>query len=263
MSRPTQGQGSRFPLRGCHPLWPAFPDASGTKNPCHWPGPRSLATTSGVSRRRLSPTPMLMSFPPATEMFQFAGFASRTYGLSSGYPQELPPGSGLPHSEIPGSTIARISPGLFAACHVLHRLSVPRHPPDALISRFMRRTQRQEPSCHQARQTSPYQKTLSGSATSRPRGPPAGRSRAGMLAQCPIPPRSHNSLIHNLPSTIRPGIPIRDPAGAKSVRRCNCVAPELPRLSPSPFGVCCANACRRDGPARPPRRNLRFRRWWR
>src|SRR5689334_20072019 len=40
---------------------------------------------------------------------------------------------GLPHSEIPGSTIARISPGLFAACHVLHRLSVPRHPPDALL----------------------------------------------------------------------------------------------------------------------------------
>ena len=43
---------------------------------------------------------------------------------------------GLPHSEIPGSTIARISPGLFAACHVLHRLSVPRHPPDALNSRL-------------------------------------------------------------------------------------------------------------------------------
>src|SRR4051812_27753555 len=41
---------------------------------------------------------------------------------------------GLPHSEIPGSTIARISPGLIAACHALHRLSVPRHPPDALIT---------------------------------------------------------------------------------------------------------------------------------
>jgi hypothetical protein len=27
-----------------------------------------------------------MSFPPATEMFQFAGFASRTYEFSSGYP---------------------------------------------------------------------------------------------------------------------------------------------------------------------------------
>src|SRR5215470_4743396 len=43
---------------------------------------------------------------------------------------------GLPHSEIPGSPIARISPGLFAACHVLHRLSVPRHPPDALLLRL-------------------------------------------------------------------------------------------------------------------------------
>src|SRR6266576_4263630 len=43
---------------------------------------------------------------------------------------------GLPHSEIPGSPIARISPGLFAACHVLHRLSVPRHPPDALSLRL-------------------------------------------------------------------------------------------------------------------------------
>ena len=119
MSRPTRGHGRRFPVRGCHPLRRAFPDASGTKLPCHWPGPRSLATTNGVS---------LMSFPPATEMFQFAGFASHAYGFSMGYP--LP--GGLPHSEIPGSTIARISPGLFAACHVLHRLSVPRHPPDAL-----------------------------------------------------------------------------------------------------------------------------------
>ena len=43
----------------------------------------------------------------------------------------------MPHSEVPGSPIARISPGLFAACHVLHRLSVPRHPPDALHSRLI------------------------------------------------------------------------------------------------------------------------------
>src|SRR5436305_11007297 len=28
----------------------------------------------------------LMSFPPATEMFQFAGFASHAYGFSMGYP---------------------------------------------------------------------------------------------------------------------------------------------------------------------------------
>ena len=69
-----------------------------------------------------------MSFPPATEMFQFAGFASCAYVFSAGYPLR----GGLPHSEIPGSTIARISPGLFAACHVLHRLSTPRHPSEAL-----------------------------------------------------------------------------------------------------------------------------------
>ena len=41
---------------------------------------------------------------------------------------------GFPHSDIRGSTIARISPRLFAACHVLHRLLAPRHPPDALVT---------------------------------------------------------------------------------------------------------------------------------
>jgi hypothetical protein len=69
-----------------------------------------------------------MSFPPATEMFQFARFASPTYEFSRRSPMR----EGLPHSEIQGSTIARISPWLIAACHVLHRLSVPRHPPNAL-----------------------------------------------------------------------------------------------------------------------------------
>jgi hypothetical protein len=44
------------------------------------------------------------------------------------------PKEGLPHSDIRGSTIARISPRLFAACHVLHRLLAPRHPPNALVS---------------------------------------------------------------------------------------------------------------------------------
>ncbi len=39
---------------------------------------------------------------------------------------------GFPHSEIRGSKLTRSSPRLIAACHVLHRLSVPRHPPDAL-----------------------------------------------------------------------------------------------------------------------------------
>ena len=39
---------------------------------------------------------------------------------------------GFPHSEIAGSKGASASPALIAACHVLHRLSTPRHPSEAL-----------------------------------------------------------------------------------------------------------------------------------
>jgi hypothetical protein len=52
---------------------PAFQPVPLAKNNNHWPGPRSLATTNGVS---------LMSFPPGTEMFQFPGFAFVTYEFS-------------------------------------------------------------------------------------------------------------------------------------------------------------------------------------
>jgi hypothetical protein len=41
---------------------------------------------------------------------------------------------GFPHSEILGSMLACSSPRLIAACHVLHRLLAPRHPPYALSS---------------------------------------------------------------------------------------------------------------------------------
>src|ERR671920_882824 len=61
-------------------------------------------------------------------MFQFPGFASTAYVFSSEYRRS----GGLPHSEIHGSIPARGSPWLIATCCVLHRLSVPRHPPDAL-----------------------------------------------------------------------------------------------------------------------------------
>ena len=40
--------------------------------------------------------------------------------------------AGLPHSDICGSQCICHSPQLFAAYHVFHRLSVPRHPPYAL-----------------------------------------------------------------------------------------------------------------------------------
>jgi len=41
---------------------------------------------------------------------------------------------GFPHSDISGSMSICLSPKLFAAYHVFHRLLVPRHPPCALIS---------------------------------------------------------------------------------------------------------------------------------
>jgi hypothetical protein len=92
--------------------------------------------TTGLVRVRspLLTESRLMSFPPVTEMFQFTGFASPTYGFSRRSSLRM----GLPHSEIHGSTGARPSPWLIAACYVLHRLSVPRHPPDALIDAWSR-----------------------------------------------------------------------------------------------------------------------------
>jgi hypothetical protein len=62
-------------------------------------------------------------------MFQFPGFASGPYEFRTRYRLR----GGLPHSDTHGSTPARGSPWLFAACHVLHRLLVPRHPPNALL----------------------------------------------------------------------------------------------------------------------------------
>ena len=69
-----------------------------------------------------------MSFPPATEMFQFAGFASHAYEFNMRYRTR----GGLPHSEIRGSKGALPSPRLIAERHVLHRLLSPRHSPNAL-----------------------------------------------------------------------------------------------------------------------------------
>src|SRR5205807_3582036 len=50
------------------------------------PVPNAQATGLVRFRSPLLAESRLMSFPPATEMFQFAGFASRTYGFSTGYP---------------------------------------------------------------------------------------------------------------------------------------------------------------------------------
>ena len=68
----------------------------------------------------------LFSLPTGTKMFQFPAFAHCFSSVTGLQP------AGLSHSDIHGSKIICISPGLFAAYHVLHRLQEPRHPPYAL-----------------------------------------------------------------------------------------------------------------------------------
>jgi hypothetical protein len=61
--------------------------------------------------------------------------ASRNKSSRSGAVGQIKhPSGGFPHSDIPGSKGALASPGLIAECHVLHRLLLPRHPPNALIA---------------------------------------------------------------------------------------------------------------------------------
>ncbi len=65
-------------------------------------------------------------------MFQFRRFPSYTYLFQCRMPGFSP--GGLPHSDIHGSRDICSSPWLFAACHVLRRLLMPRHSPCALFS---------------------------------------------------------------------------------------------------------------------------------
>jgi hypothetical protein len=75
--RPTQGPMCVFRLRGYHPLWHTFPGASAE---------HTQATGLLPFRSPLLGESLLMSFPPATEMFQFTGFASRSYEFRPGSP---------------------------------------------------------------------------------------------------------------------------------------------------------------------------------
>ena len=49
VSRPTRSLMIIINIQGYHLLWPNFPDGSNLIIVKHWPGPRSLATTNGVS----------------------------------------------------------------------------------------------------------------------------------------------------------------------------------------------------------------------
>lgn len=119
-------------VRGYHPLRPSFPDWFQLSHIDDWPGPRSLATTSGVSvdvlssgyldvsvpRVRLKP-PMysgvsylllITGNPKPCGLENLFRNLTKTQGL--GVPAIE---GGFPHSEICGSKLLRSSPQLIAA----------------------------------------------------------------------------------------------------------------------------------------------------
>ncbi len=141
MPRATQDTASAqfsFRLRGSHPLRPAFPNRSTSCLTSYLCGPTTPASVSlhrfGLFRVRspLLAESLLFSSPPGTEMVHFPGFALPSLCIQKGVIRFFR--MGFPHSDISGSMPACGSPKLFAACHVFHRLLVPRHPLYALSS---------------------------------------------------------------------------------------------------------------------------------
>ncbi len=102
---------------------------------------------------------------------------------------------GFPHSEIHGSKPVRGSPWLIAAYHVLHRLSAPRHPPNALLA--LDRSHDQTPPLGSGRTPRPLRRHAHGSGQkdqffkpcpqcpavrqNSPLGPPRSRARPDMV----------------------------------------------------------------------------------
>src|SRR6201992_543860 len=122
-----------LPIRGYHPLRPCFPDRFWLSLMCYWPGPVSLATTTGVSVDVLSSryldvsVPWVCLKPPIlfgshipsldnrkskTSRFGSGHLCSNTQDQGLGVPAIE---GGFPHSEIRGSKLLRSSPRLIAA----------------------------------------------------------------------------------------------------------------------------------------------------
>ncbi len=157
MPRLTQVSASSldgFRLRACHALWIHFPEDSTN----HQIGNSTVADPTtpetpkcngfGLFRFR---SPLLsesrfLSFPSGTEMVHFPEFAHARLCIQRDVLRFCR--SGFPHSEISGSTPVCGFPKLIAACHVLHRLILPRHPPCALSSLTIELTLAQQSDLH-------------------------------------------------------------------------------------------------------------------
>ncbi len=129
----------RFCVRGSHPLRPVFPgpfrflpwialwqsEPRGARTPV-WALAVSLAATPAIDVSFSSSGYLDVSVHRVPRRILWIGMR-----LAGVFP------AGFPHSDICGSVSICLSPQLFAAYHVFHRLSVPRHPPCALVAFFL------------------------------------------------------------------------------------------------------------------------------
>ncbi len=90
-----------FRIQGYHPLWPPFPECFAMH--------RAITCRLFPFRSPLLWESRLMSFPAATEMFQFAAFASTHLCIQCGMTTR----AGFPHSEICGSMLVCQLPAAY------------------------------------------------------------------------------------------------------------------------------------------------------
>ena len=102
-------------------------------------GPRSIGFGLMRFRSPLLSQSRFLSFPSGTEMVHFPEFARTQLCIHWAVLRFYR--SGFPHSDIPESKPACGSSRLIAACHVLHRHLLPRHPPCALSNLTIKFTQ--------------------------------------------------------------------------------------------------------------------------
>ena len=139
-----------FRLQDFHLLWFHFPEDSANEMVSYSPtslriGPQAPHNTAGTTvasftvpsglgsslfARHYSGNRYYFIFQGVLRYFNSPRSLYRTYVFSAEFPDITR--EGLPHSEIAGSKVVSTYPALIAGYHVLHRLSVPRHPPCAL-----------------------------------------------------------------------------------------------------------------------------------
>jgi hypothetical protein len=149
------GSGSRKPLsfrvQDCHLLWWVVPDPSTRKavgnfprrrqSPPNRPHNTHTATLAGLHSMGLGSSHFARRYSGNHGCFLFLGLLrcftsprSPRTPMYSVYDDQALPWPGCPIRTSPDHGLFSGSPKLFAACHVLHRLSTPRHPPIALSS---------------------------------------------------------------------------------------------------------------------------------